>query len=67
MASINALGVLVTDLVRSDGPYTDLADEFVHQTCVGCGKELQGSPHVMDRGYRCRECLIGVWPRRQRS
>lgn len=67
MASVSAVGVLVTELVYGDGPHTDLANEFLHQTCVRCRQELQGSPHVMERGYHCRDCLIGVWPRWKRK
>jgi hypothetical protein len=49
-------GVLVVDLLRSDGPFVGLADDFVTRTCSGCRRPMEQSGIHYDAAYLCTAC-----------
>jgi hypothetical protein len=52
--------VLVWDLFRGDGPFVDIADDFVVQRCSVCHLEVSRDAQFTRRGYWCPACLGAV-------
>jgi len=48
--------VLLTELLAGDGPYQDLADNFVAAECVGCGGSVGRQGRVDDDRWWCPTC-----------
>lgn len=49
--------VLVLDLFRGDGPFLDMADDFVVQRCSFCRLPVSGDAQFTLGGYWCPSCL----------
>jgi hypothetical protein len=53
-------GVLLTELLSGDGPFTAVAEDFVASICTSCGRTVDRHGVHDDRGYYCSAC----WARR---
>ncbi|NOX22489.1 MAG: hypothetical protein GXP36_05240 [Actinobacteria bacterium] len=48
---------LVTDLLRGDGPYQAIAEDFVVQRCSFCTGAVDNDVRFNEQGYLCTPCL----------
>ncbi|MBT8213526.1 MAG: hypothetical protein KJN71_10315 [Acidimicrobiia bacterium] len=49
--------VLVRDLFKGDGPYLDLAEDFVAQSCTLCGLTVDDDAQFGSTGLLCAPCF----------
>jgi len=52
--------VLLTDLLRGEGPHRDLADRFIEAACIVCGGDVGRLGQVEGDRWLCPGC----WARR---
>lgn len=48
--------VLVTDLFRSDGPFLNIAEDFLARRCGFCGHSVDEEARFTIDGYWCSSC-----------
>jgi hypothetical protein len=56
-------GILVRELLSGDGPHVGVAEDFVTNTCTGCGRPVPRDGVHHEAGYLCTHCwarVIGV-------
>lgn len=56
MKSGSSNAVLVADLLGGDGPFLDLADDFVTQSCTLCGLAVEDDARFGESGLLCASC-----------
>ncbi|MDJ0925068.1 MAG: hypothetical protein QNJ77_10945 [Acidimicrobiia bacterium] len=52
--------VLVGDLIRSDGPFSVIADDFVAQRCGFCSHPVDEDARFTLDGYWCSACATAL-------
>jgi len=52
-------GLLVTDLLRADGPFLAAADAFLALRCAGCGRGVERTAVQDGDTYYCPTCWLG--------
>lgn len=57
MKNGTSTAVLVRDLFRGDGPFVDMADDFLVQRCSFCRLPVSGDAQFTLAGYWCPSCL----------
>lgn len=50
--------VLVTDLLKQEGPFQRAADDFVRACCAHCGQPLTDDPRYGEWGAYCTACYV---------
>ena len=53
-------GVLVRELFSGDGPHIAIAEDFLANTCTGCGAAVPRDGVHHDAGYLCPNCWARV-------
>jgi len=52
--------VLVDDLFRGDGPFIDMADDFVAMHCGFCGQPVDPEARFTFEGFLCSACASAL-------
>jgi len=52
--------VLISDLLRFDGPFIDVADDFVAFRCGFCGHPADGDARFTADGFWCSGCATAL-------
>jgi len=52
--------VLLSELLSGDGPFRQVADDFLASVCTGCGRTVDRNGVHDGRGFFCSPC----WARR---
>lgn len=50
--------MLVTDLLKQEGPFQRAADDFVRACCAHCGQPLTDDPRYGEWGAYCTACYV---------
>lgn len=54
--------VLVSELLSHDGPFVDIAEDFVVGRCSRCGSDVDGDAFFLDLGFVCGVCARAERP-----
>lgn len=54
--------VLVSELLTHDGPFGDVAEDFVLGRCTRCRSDVDGDAFFLDIGFVCGACARSVQP-----
>ena len=49
-------GLLIDELLADDGPFQQIADDFVSRTCTECRRAVDGEVFFNDEGFYCPGC-----------
>jgi hypothetical protein len=60
MKNGTSMAVLVGDLFRGDGPFSDIADDFVAQRCGFCDHPVDVDARFVGDGYWCSACVSAL-------
>jgi hypothetical protein len=52
--------VLIRDLFSADGPFIDVADDFVALRCGFCGRAADGDARFTADGFWCSTCAAAL-------
>jgi len=52
--------VLVRDLIRGDGPFVAIAEDFLASRCGFCGHRADNDARFIADGFWCSACAIAV-------
>lgn len=52
--------VLVSELLTQDGPFVDVADDFIVGRCSRCGQDAGDDVYFMTDGFLCEPCARAV-------
>ena len=52
--------VLVSDLFGGDGPFADIAEDFVALRCGFCGHAVDGDARFTSDGFWCSGCATAL-------
>lgn len=54
--------VLVSELLSHDGPFVDVAEDFVLGRCGRCASDVDGDAFFLDVGFVCGACARSERP-----
>jgi hypothetical protein len=60
MKNGTSTAVLVEELIRCDGPFATIADDFVTQQCGFCGREVDDDAQFTPDGFWCSACADAI-------
>ncbi len=52
--------VLVSDLIRGDGPFHSIAEDFVVLRCGFCGHSVDDDARFTADGFWCSACAVAL-------